>query len=274
MPLLDYASPRAAEDLDAPPNWRRIAYRLRYPFLVLYALLLGGAVGFCAWTETVDTAAIVAVLLVVLGSQGLFLVGAPQLRWPRRTGRVPMAVSLTVGALVAALLTFGVVATALNAVDRWEAVTGRLGGYVFGLIGAFWAVWLALFATMWAGQWLGGYRKLYRLLVMGTWLELLVTIPVDVHVRRRTNCYCGEGTFVALVIGSSVALWSFGPGIVLLFLTRRLERDGYFGLCRRCAHDLRTTPAGTRRCPGCGARVPERLRRGRRATAPVAADGR
>lgn len=253
MSVLEYESPQVA-----PPRWREVLFRLRVVLLVAYAALLAGAVGFCLWQDA-DGWVVVVGLLVLFGLQGLFLLGMPALRWPRPTRRRAMAASLVTGALVAGLLTFGLLATVLNLFDLWKAATNKIGGHIFWVIAVAWGGWLVAFAVMWAGQWLGGFAKLYKLLIAGTWLELLVTIPVDVQVRKRTNCYCGEGTFFALVLGSLVAVWSFGPGLALLFLTRRLQRDGFFSACGKCGADLSAVAA--KRCPACDARVPRNNRR-------------
>ena len=91
---------------------------------------------------------------------------------------------------------------------------------------------------------------MYRVLVAGTFAEVLLTVPVDVMVRRRTSCYCDEGTFWALIVGGTTALWTFGPEIVLLFLAVRLKHREVKGVCVRCGYDLRGLPEP--RCPECG----------------------
>ena len=253
MPLLEYASPQAT-----PPRWRIALYHLRFVLLAGYLLLLGGAVWF--WIEMdVEIGVLLIGLLVLVGFQALFLIGMPQLRWPRPTRRKPMWLSLIAGALATAFLTFGLVTTTMSFFNVWDRITERIGGHIFWIILFAWGGWLFIFALMWAGErWLNGFRSLYKFILAGTWLEILITIPVDVQVRKKTNCWCGEGTFFALVIGATVAIWSFGPGLVLLFLTRRLQREGYFSLCRKCGHDL--TSASTPRCPHCNARIPRYLR--------------
>jgi hypothetical protein len=253
MTILEYESPQAPL-----PRWREALYRLRIVLLVAYAALLAGAVAFYVWLDA-DGFLVVAGLLVFLGVQALFLLGMPALRWPRPTRRKAMASSLITGSAIAALITFGLCATALNFFDVWKTATNAVGGHIFWTIVVAWAAWLFVFSMMLAGQWLGGFVKLYKLLVAGTWLELLVTIPVDVQVRHRTKCYCGEGTFFALIIGSSLAIWSFGPGLVLLFLTRRLQREAYFSACLNCGADL--SAVNERRCPTCDARIPRNVRR-------------
>jgi hypothetical protein len=252
MTVLEYASPQ-----DEPPRWRQSLHRLRWPIATCYLLLLTAACGFWSWAG-LDIFPLIVCLLIFLGLQGLFLIGMPQLRWPRPTKRTPMSLSLAIGSLVIALLSFGLVAVVLNGINVWEGFINRLEWNVFWVLAILWEVWLILFAVMWAGQWFAGFRKLYKLIIAGTWLELLITIPIDAQVRKRTDCWCGEGTFLTLIITSTLAIWSFGPGIVLLFLTRRLQRDGYFSLCRKCGYDLRG--ANEPRCPKCAARVPSRQR--------------
>jgi hypothetical protein len=227
----------------------------------LYAITLAGLVTwFVVATEEWLAAAIA--LLVFVGAQALFLIGMPQTRWPKPTRGVPMTLSILAGSLIAGLLTFGVFAALLNVTTAWERLAETFELNIFWALAAAWGGWFFVFFIMWAGEWLMVFKKIYKLLIAGTVLELLVTIPIDVHVRRRTSCWCGEGTFFALVIGGTVALWSFGPGLVMLLLTRRLQRRGYFSICRKCAYDLRGLDPATKRCPECGTRVPEKYRPG------------
>lgn len=252
MSVLEYASPQAA-----PPRWRVALYHLRYVLLAAYALLIAGAVWF--YSEMgLDAVFLAVALLVFFGVQGLFLIGMPQLRWPRPVRRKPMWLSVVAGSLAAGVLTFGLIMTGMNVLDVWKPATKAIGGHIFWAVLITWGAWLVVFAVMWTGEWLGGFKQIYRLVCAGTWLEILITIPIDVHVRKKTDCWCGEGTFFALVAGSTVALWSFGPGLVLLFLTRRLQREGYFSLCGKCGHDL--TGVVEKRCPRCAARIPKSQR--------------
>jgi hypothetical protein len=56
----------------------------------------------------------------------------------------------------------------------------------------------------------------------------------------------------AVVVGLQIVslLWVLGPGVVLLFFARRIQRRERFGYCRNCGYDLRMLP--TNRCPECG----------------------
>lgn len=253
MSVLEYASPQAT-----PPRWRIALYHLRFVLLAGYALLIAGAVWFYA-EMGLESVFLVVALLTFFGVQGLFLIGMPPLRWPRPVHRKPMWMALCAAALAVAILTFGLIMTFMSLLDVWKSATESIGGHLFWAIPITWAIWLVIFAFMWSGQRLGGFQRIYKTICAGSWLEILITIPIDAQVRKKTNCWCGEGTFFALVAGSTVALWSFGPGIVLLFLTRRLQREGYFSTCGECGRDLDS--ATEKRCPHCNARIPQRRRR-------------
>src|SRR5438105_3581178 len=114
MSVLDYASPQ-----QTPPRWRLALYHLRFVLLGGYALLLAGALGFWLYAGA-EAIGVAIVSLIFLGMQGMFLIGMPQLRWPRPTRRRRMWISVVAGAGVAAVLTFGLVATGLSGVDWWR----------------------------------------------------------------------------------------------------------------------------------------------------------
>lgn len=121
---------------------------------------------------------------------------------------------------------------------------------LIGLLLAGWTFWFLIFALLGGGEWTQRFRRMYRTLIAGTVLELLITIPIDAQVRRRTHCYCGEGTFYAMAIGLTAVLWTFGPGVAILFLIRRQQRMASGGRCLQCGYDLRGLDSP--RCPECG----------------------
>lgn len=88
-----------------------------------------------------------------------------------------------------------------------------------------------------------------RRVLAGTGLLIAGTIPLDVIVRRKTNCYCAEGSLFALTWGIGGAFWCFGPAI-FLGRTRRMRRSLRGAFCRGCGHAR--SPAGEPICPECG----------------------
>lgn len=63
-------------------------------------------------------------------------------------------------------------------------------------------------------------EKQCRLLYRGSILEMLVAVPTHVIARSRDYCCAGASTFVGIVFGVSVMLFSFGPGVFFLFADR------------------------------------------------------
>lgn len=221
--------------------------------------------------------------LALFGLQLLLLLGAPHLHWPRpRRGR-SIFVSLAAGSAIATMLSLGIVCALaslhklIDAPDSFRdglIITSISPGpatapspptapvpapfdwrtdipwAILGVVLAAWTFWFLVFALIGRGEWTRRFSRMYRMLIAGTILELLITIPIDVQVRRRTNCYCGEGTFFSLAIGLTAILWVFGPGVAILFFIRRRQRLGQTGCCLQCGYNLRGLTSD--RCPECG----------------------
>jgi hypothetical protein len=231
-------------------------FRFRFLFLAGYLGLWAAIVYLVVFNDWLldgklelrDMAFWVVPLIIL---QTLFLLGAPHLRPGTTHGGRPMIVSLIVGALFATLLSAGIIASVGSLLGfSSKNLPDKVGPVLIVILLASWLAWLWIFLFFLVDEWTDRYRKLYRLLLAGTVLELAITIPIDASVRRRTQCYCNEGTFWALCIGIVSMLWILGPGVVLLFLARRMQRRKKFGYCRRCGYDLRKLPSN--RCPECG----------------------
>jgi hypothetical protein len=92
--------------------------------------------------------------------------------------------------------------------------------FAWGVVVASVAVWIAwsilfLLIGFRAGpECIGG--KLYRFLIAGSVLELLVAVPSNVIVRRRHECCAGIETGIGICIGVSVMIIALGPGVLIL----------------------------------------------------------
>ena len=92
--------------------------------------------------------------------------------------------------------------------------------------------------------------RLANTLFLGTLIEAAAIIPFDVMIRKKSNCYCTEGTFFALTALWSVGFLILGPAVYLLPLGRRRKRL-MNGRCPVCGYDLRSSPNAPA-CPECG----------------------
>ena len=62
--------------------------------------------------------------------------------------------------------------------------------------------------------------KQCRFLFAGSVLELLVAVPTHIIARGRDYCCAGFSTFLGLTLGLAVMLFSFGPGVLFLYIQR------------------------------------------------------
>jgi hypothetical protein len=158
--------------------------------------------------------------------------------------------SFAIAGLVAAML----VGAAVGGVFSLLMVLGLGMDHFPVACGAVLLSWLV--ATPLIASYTGRFSSATRLhrtatvLFGGTIITTAALIPLDVMVRRKTDCYCAEGTFFALSLCWAAGLIVLGPAVFLL-PARRHERRLMRGECLKCGYDLRATP-GVRCCPECG----------------------
>jgi hypothetical protein len=197
----------------------------------------------------------VSVGLSVVQAVILWPVRRPAARWggPGRS----MWVTLVVCSLLIAGVWSGAVLSLMDVV--WLA-----GGYDWSrdnpdawmwLLGPLLIGWAA--ATPLVVRFTKGGRREDRLgriasrLFLGTVIEVVAIVPLDVMVRRKTDCYCGRGTFWAFLACGTAGLAALGPAVLLPLIARRRKR-WYAGDCDACGYDMSGT-MGAERCPECGA---------------------
>lgn len=162
----------------------------------------------------------------ILLSQWLFLL--PRRNWRVRlaeTGR-PMRAAAITAAFMAALLTMGLGATMLDLSRRnWMEQIGDLKGF-YTILMVLWGFWALVFYLLWRKK-----DRLSRLnwmihnLIIGSIMDLIVAIGVYAWNPQQDNCWCARGAYTGLVLGATVMIWLFGPGILLLFLHRQRTRQ-------------------------------------------------
>jgi hypothetical protein len=171
----------------------------------------------------VDTIVIVGVMLV---TQWLFLSPRGNLAIHlSRHGR-PMGRSIAAAAFIAMLLSTAFAATLLEISGWWSSQKSY--AVVYAAMSVMWLGWAIVFYVYWRGRDQTTYlSKMLMWLFGGSVLELLVAAPVHAMVwgRAKYGCYCSQGSYVGLVLGGVVLLWTFGPGILLLFAHEKYRRE-------------------------------------------------
>lgn len=200
---------------------------------------------------------------IIAVTQYLFLLPVVWLKPPEGTRPRSLTRSLILGALVAALLTGGLglgVAELAGSLligdfqhDPWaDELLGEVWigpAILVTLLGSwvFWSMVLLVFSRrLWPDTVLG---RLVILLLGGTIVELLVVVPIDIMVRRRSDCYCAAGTFWSLCVAAVGLVWLTGPGIVFA-LTARRRRMARQTHCAGCGQPKGPSPGPV--CPECG----------------------
>lgn len=193
---------------------------------------------------------------VVAALQAIFLwpVRRPS---PANAGR-GLWPSIVIAAAACALLTGALLAALYDVAWLLDLLHGDLGSApaavsAIGLaVVVAWLVWLPI-----VGAFCDRSRResalghLSARLLLGTVVEVVAITPLYVMVRRRTSCFCGAGTFIALVACLGAGWLALGPAVFLPMLAARRKR-WYAGHCDACGYDM-SGCSGAPRCPECGA---------------------
>ncbi len=210
----------------------------------------------------------IVVALAILMSLQTILIWPVRKPRPRNQRGWPLRLSIGVAALVgtalAAALGFGF-ATLLQLLE-WRPPRGEQSA----------SVYLYLFLACLILSYIGGSTLMYRFcirnlsrghrhedllariastLFIGTLVEAVAIMPIDIMFRRRQDCYCFAGTFWAYILLLASGLVTLGPAILLPILTRRRKR-WYASRCDCCGYDMTGIINARRaidRCPECGA---------------------
>jgi hypothetical protein len=193
--------------------------------------------------------------------------------WPVRRpafgrGGLPARLSLAVAGLCAAMLAVGILMAvreipwlierslssrtgapgSINSQDAWPM---PLSLAFFAMIGVGWIIATPLlFAFVKTPAREKPLGRLAALMFTGTIVEVAAIIPIDVLVRKKSSCYCSQGSIWALTICGGVGTVFLGPAIWLPLLAKRRKR-WYTGHCDACGYDM-SGCMKAERCPECG----------------------
>ena len=234
-----------------------LEFALIYALGALWLTDVGDGVDFAEWLLILREPDAIPWLgglaLGIVTAQAALLV--PMRRPRSASDGAPLVVSLASAGLASALLLGGALWLVLEVVGLWgPAMDSDLVGLL--VIAAPIPAWvlvtplLVVFCRRRARQ-ETLLARISAALFLGSVIEALVAIPLDVMIRRRTDCYCGEATFFTLTACGTVGLYAFGPAIILPLIARRRKR-WYAERCDVCGYHMIDTPDADR-CPECGA---------------------
>ena len=244
-------------------HWRAILLAGLFQGVVIYLItsiwlvLLVGDGGWEDWIDALTTPEMH--LIVAPWAFGLLSLEAVIL-WPVRKPTpineegVSLALSLITAGLAIAAITIAGVFSLFELVDEWEPFTNLPGaGWVLLVImlGAWVVATPLLLSFSRRTNRDTFFARLSSKLFLGTLVETVAIIPLDVMVRKRTDCYCGSGTAFALTLTGSVGLITMGPAIFVPLIARRRKR-WWQSHCDACGYDMVGT-MDAERCPECGA---------------------
>jgi|GEM_PF-2954851 len=197
---------------------------LRWILLVLYVGLIGGL--FALGMGEGGGSDVSILLAVTVAAQAVFILGAgrKELCRPIRRPRIFFPVAAASFMLAALVLGLSMALSELFQSDQGEPAWTFWT--IMVAVWLFWGVLLYVYARK-----LQRYEAIFRLaqwVFAGSLAELLAAVPSHLIVTRRGGCFAGIATGLGILAGLCVMIWSFGPGIFLLFLqeVRRREQRG------------------------------------------------
>lgn len=185
---------------------------------------------------------------------------APLVGAPRLSGEgIPLRISVFGASMIGGLIAVGMllVPSQLLLIAFSDSATidglGQLGEllllpsvFLAWIISG--AVWMIVLRKVGRSRDPNGIAGLLRMLLVGTSIELALSIPVYLLARRRESCYCGLPTFYSIIAGTAALVWMCGPWAVL-WLTRGYRRGWRRHQCVRCGYPRHTESI---RCSECG----------------------
>jgi len=210
---LAYATPLAGP---ARPVWIYVVLAI-YCALILGVLSLPILAGFA----DAEVYAGVYLIIAVLFLGGLLLVLVPiRARRQRPIKRRAVWLPLAGSAILLAAPCYAVGLATQELLD--EKLDSSLhASIIFSAVGLLWLGWIILFWLMSRSlDPVSLSARLYKSVLAGSALELLVAVPMHIVVRRRHECCAGMATGFAICLGVVTAIVALGPGVFFLFHRR------------------------------------------------------
>jgi hypothetical protein len=169
----------------------------------------------------------------------------------KRPRRLVLSLLIAIGISGAMLGTFAAALAELARLYMSSVISEELIAVILiAFFAVSWALWSFILFVFTRGLWPDkAIARMIGLLLGGTIVETITVIPIDLMIRRKTDCYCFSGSYLSLCLAGFVLMWLAGPGFVLALTARkhRLWRERH---CARCGYAKGPSPGD--RCPECG----------------------
>ncbi len=175
------------------------------------------------------------------------------MRYPARTERgAPVWLAIGAAALLAAGLVVGFLAAVVGVLSAYDVITTFPIQTWWGLavvVAVHWALMVPLMAAFVKREDNeGATRKLSMFIFVGSIVDVAAMIPLDVMIRRKTNCYSWSTSVFSLGAATAIGLLALGPAVWIPISCRR-RRRWFETRCAACGYDM---TGGGGRCPECG----------------------
>ena len=259
--------------LVAPVEGPRAAASPRPPRLeiVIGGAAVGGMIGYAAWWALLAIDAL-RPLGLDLGASVFVAVGTAAISglmasvliacWAKEG--ISAKVTAVILGLVSAHLVVALIGSVVSCVQVLRGESAEVShwlGAVALLLALNWCIGAAaVYSFMSRSPHPHAFDRLISRVLLGTMVEIAAIIPLDVLVRRRSSCYCDEGTLWGLTFCWAAGTIVLGPAMWLIPLGKR-RRRWHGGHCEVCGYDMSGCMSSAR-CPECGTgwRTPAHVR--------------
>jgi hypothetical protein len=157
----------------------------------------------------------------ILLSQAILLFLSVDTSQKRLKPRTHILVSVTVAAILTALLSSAVIWSlgfAIRGENFWDKFFDNATNLLL-FWGALWVLWAILFYIYFRNS-SAVVTRLISWLLKGSVLDLLIVVPCHIIVRRRHDCSAPIATSFGIATGIAIMLLSFGPSVLFLYKKR------------------------------------------------------
>jgi hypothetical protein len=162
-----------------------------------------------------------AVIALMMFGQAVMLIAPVRAAGHKSVPRAAVIAPVIVSGFLMAVLLIAIAGALYEFLTNSLPESGAVGVGVIACGLSFWIGWtIAFWVLSRKGDPLSTVMGQARWLRRTSLLAFLIAVPTHVVVRNRDNCCGGVGTFPAVACGLAILVFSFGPGVLLLYFAR------------------------------------------------------